>query len=311
MKYFILTITIVVMCNVLFSQAPSWLWAHHAGGIVSDHSNGIAIDSTGNCYVTGYITDTAIFDTLSLTGNFGENIFIAKYNTSGNCIWAKLVGSGHGNAIAVDRFGNSYITGGGALTAAKYDTNGNCLWTNQASGGIPLGNGIAVDNDGNCYITGYFSNQIFFGDYQLTSRGANDIFIAKLDTDGYWVGATSAGGTGIYENGCGISTDNLGNVYVTGNFNYTAVFDTTSFTSHGLTDMFIAKLDANLNWLWVKSAGGTGYDHGNSIKTETNGISYVTGSFKGTCNFDQYTLISNSTINENTFITKLDTNGNY
>lgn len=106
-----------------------------------------------------------------------------------------------------------------------------------------------------------------------------------------------------------ISFDNSGNSFYTGAFQGTSNFGTHQISSSGNTDIYIAKLDPNGNWLWARRAGGSGWDRGFGISTDDSGNCYVTGYFSGTVSFGSVTLSSNSSFN--IFIAKLDTNGNW
>ena len=213
------------------------------------------------------------------------DIFIAKYDRDGGLVWAKQAGDSDGDrgyAIAVDKRGNSYITGYFAGTAtfgtgeaneielmsagyqdifiAKYDRNGGLVWAKQTSGPGGYedgGSGIAVDKWGNSYVTGDFQGTATFGageanETELTSANASgsdgdgkDIFIAKYDRNGGLVWAKQAGGFSL-DTGSGIAVDRWGNIYVTGAFWDAAVFgageaNETALTSAGQVDIFIAK----------------------------------------------------------------------
>ena len=105
------------------------LWAKHAGSIGSDNGNGLAVDSSGNVYVTGGFGDTVSFEAgagKNATFGAGEagetlllndgnsDIFIAKYTDDGNLVWVKRAGGIYGDQgrdLAVDNSGNVYITG--------------------------------------------------------------------------------------------------------------------------------------------------------------------------------------------------------
>ena len=78
------------------------------------------------------------------------------------------------------------------------------------------------------------------------------------------------------DEGYGISTDNSGNCYVTGAFQFTATFSSTQVTSYGNTDFFIAKYNANGNFQWVQKAGGTGWDESSRISKDNAGNCFVT-----------------------------------
>ena len=170
--------------------------------------------------------------------------------------------------------------------------------------------GISVDADGNSYITGKFKGTATFGDDSITSSGLDDIFVAKLDTDGNWQWAKQAGGS-YYDWGEGISVDTDGNSYVTGWFEGTAFFGADSLTSSEDQDddIFVAKLDADGNWLWVKGAGGIADDDGRGISIDAAGNSYITGIFKETATFGAFTLTSIDYFD--VFVAKLGTDGNW
>ena len=128
--------------------------------------------------------------------------------------------------------------------------------------------------------------------------------------------AKSMGGT---DNDLGISitTDASGNIYTTGYFKNTVDFDPSlgvfNLISTGLNEIFIHKLNANGNFVWAKSVGGTNNDHGQSITTDASGNIYTTGYFQNTVDFDPGPSVFNLTSNgnEDFFILKLDSSGNF
>jgi len=292
---------ILALCSIaLFAQNEDWFWAKKAGGTSYDNGLSIAIDANENSYVTGYFSGSATFGTTTLTSSseYYSDIFVAKLDNNSNWLWVKQAGGtnwDYGYGIAVDANGNSYVTGYfynsatfGTTTltssgyadifVAKLDSSGNWLWAKQAGGAsFDYGYGIAVDDNGNSYITGVFEEIATFGTTTLTSSGYEDIFVAKLDSNGNWLWVKQAGGTGWDDYGRGIAVDANGNSYVTGYFWDSATFGTTTLTSSGNSDIYVAKLDCNGNWLWAKQAGGTGWDDGYSIAVDANGSSYVTG----------------------------------
>ncbi len=123
-----------------------------------------------------------------------------------------------------------------------------------------------------------------------------------------WQWATKAGGI-LTDEGRSITVDDAGNIYVTGTFGGTATFGSYTFTSSGENDIFIAKMDANGNWLWATQAGGIGDDTGYGITIDEVGNSYVTGYFEDTATFGSYTLYSSGF--EDIFVAKIDENGNW
>ncbi len=185
------------------------------------------------------------------------------------------------------------------------------LWswaTSAGSNNVDLGNDISCDANNNSYVTGYFGNTAVFGSTTLITTGGFDIYVGKLDPGGNWLWAVKAGGTNS-DYGTGIETDSNGNSYVTGYFQGTATFGSTSLISSGGYEIFIAKLDGNGNWLWAQKAGGNQYDAGNGISFDAAGNCYATGYFAGTATFGSTNLVSSG--GDDVFVAKLDAEGNW
>jgi hypothetical protein len=298
------------------------VWARSMGGADSDYGIGIAVDSAGNVYSTGYFQGTVDFRPgplhYNLTSNGSTDVFVSKLNSSGFFVWARSMGgasSDYGNGIAVDASGNVYATGDFLATAdfdpgagtlnltshgdrdifvCKLDINGNLDWA-KAMGGAAAdrGRAIAVDSSGNACTTGYFQGIVDFrpgsGWYFLHSKGQEDIFISKLDSSGNFVWARSMGGP-AGDFGRNVAVDSAGNVYTTGYFLETADFDpgpeTLSLASQGLEDIFVNMLDSSGNLAWARSMGGPADDNGFGIAVDSAGNVYTTGTFQQTVDFD-------------------------
>jgi len=326
MKRLILFVVVALITLGLSAAEFDWTWAKKAGGTSSDTGNAIAMDAAGNSYISGYFLGTATFGTTNLISSGNGDIFVAKLDPNGIYLWAKRAGGSsedHGNSIAVDAAGNCYISGYFESTAtfgtfnlicsgscdtfvAKLDTNGNWLWAKKPVCTLyDAGSAIAVDAAGNSYVSGSFTGTATFGTSTLIGSGG---FVAKLDTDGNWMWAQNSGGTSSV-NCSAIAIDDTGNSYVNGYFYDTATFGTTSLTSSGEDDIFVAKLDAIGNWLWAKQAGGTSEDFGNAIAVDTAGNSYVSGFFNSTATFGTSNLSTSG--NSDIFVAKLDAGGNW
>ncbi|MET3542304.1 Tfp pilus assembly major pilin PilA, partial [Pontibacter aydingkolensis] len=311
-----------------YNASGTVVWAKQAGGTSSDYGRGIAVDGQGNAYVTGEFLGTATLGSTTLTSSGGWDMFVARYDASGNALWAKNpTGTGtadYGRSIAVDGQGNTYVTGefygtatfgsttltsaGGAdIFVAKYDPSGTVLWALRAGGtSNELGFGIAVDGSGNAYVTGYFYGTTTLGSTTLTSSGGWGMFVAKYNASGTVVWAKQAGGTS-FNYGRGIAVDGQGNAYVTGEFYGTATFEGTTLTSAGGTDVFVAKYNASGTVVWAKQAGGTSSDYGRGIAVDGQGNAYVTGEFYGTATFEGTTLTSSG--GTDMFVAKYNASG--
>jgi hypothetical protein len=230
---------------------------------------GNSIYSDGqNLYVTGHFGDSASFGSITLTSAGYQDIFIAKYDSSGNCIWAKSAGGTYSccsvqnisNAIIVDQSGYSYITGAIADTAyfdaqfviaesmdmfiAKYDPWGNVVWVRSATGWSDQeGLCIASDNEGNLLVGGRYVPNIYFNSIPYTGWGNYDAFIAKYDGNGNFMSAMTAGGPLWNEEIRGICSGNFGDVFVTGVFFKPAYVGQDTLVSAGNWDYFVSKID--------------------------------------------------------------------
>ncbi len=320
---------------VKYDAIGNVLWAKNGGGTTNDRGVSVAVDASGNAYVTGYFNSSTItFGTYTLTNAGSYDIFLVKYDSSGNVLWAKSAGgtsSDDGASVAVDASGNSYVTGafssdtitfgsytltnasGTEIFLVKYDVSGNVVWATSTTGtSLDRGNSIANDATGNVYITGYFeSPAIAFGSYILNNTDGSDIFLAKYDGNGNVIWATNAMGTS-WDVGRSVAVDASGNAYVTGNFESPSItFGSFTLTNAGFYDIFLVKYDSAGNVIWAKSSEGTDLDEGNSVAVDAVGNSYVTGAFSSPAiTFGSFTLTNTSAPNFDMFLIKYDGSGN-
>jgi len=326
---------------VKYDASGNVIWAKRAGGGSNAYGYGISTDADGNVLVTGSFAGSITFGTTTLNTNVFQNsdVFVAKYDASGNVLWAKSAGGNSidtGSSISTDINGNVYVTGSfssssvtfGNITLTnagnhdifivKYDASGNVLWAKSADGtSDDRGLAVSTDAGGNVYVTGYFnSSSITFGTATLTIGGAwsganRDVFIVKYDASGNMLWARRAGGNGR-EEARSISTDAGGNVYVTGFFMSSSItFGTTTLNGGGGT-VFIVKYAPNGDVLWAKAEGGTDVDLGYGISTDASGNVYVTGSFLSSSIIFGTTTLMNASISidySDIFIVKYAPNG--
>ena len=259
---------------VKYDSSGSVLWAKQPTAITSSSSFGYAdaSDTFGNIFTAGCFFDGNLaFGTDTLKVNTGiYNVFLAKYNSSGQVLWAR-------------------------------QSTGNNNWYYQYD--------VAADLAGDAFVTGYYEDTLKFGAYTLHSfyNTLNGMFLVKYDSAGNLLWATCSGGTGNMS-GYGVSADRLGNSFVTGIFANTVSLGSDTLKSPGRQQIFLVKYDNGGNVLWARqSAGDVGWAL--TVTTDIAGNAYVSGYFADTLKFGTFTLIGSST-EYNFFIASYDANGN-
>jgi hypothetical protein len=326
------------MYLVKYDASGTVIWAKSAGGTGDDAAFSVNTDVSGNVYVTGHFkSPTIVFGTTTLTNAGGSNydMFIVKYDTGGNVLWAKRAGGtgyDEGVSVTIDPTGAVYVTGNfdsftmvaGSTTLTntgsadmfliKYDAAGAILWAKSATGtGFDGGYSIAADASG-VYITGTFSGLHFtIGTTTLTNADASgtnpDIFVAKYDVSGTVLWAKRGGGPDL-DFGNSIAVDASGNIYLTGQFrSTTASFNSLTLTnSGGNYDIYVVKYDNNGNAIWARSAGGSGAaDYAESVVVSSSGV-YIAGYFESSSITFGSTTLTNSGPSD-IYIVKYDTAG--
>ncbi len=218
-----------------------------------------------------------------------------------------ITGSFDGTAT----FGATTLTGGGAFTA-KLNANGTYAWAIKGGGtGGAAAYGVSARANGSSIITGVFSGTATFGTTTLTSAGSSDTFTAKVKANGTYAWATRGGGTG-YDWAKGVSVLPDGSSIITGSFDGTATFGTTTLTSARSNDKtFTAKVNANGTYAWATQTGGTGYASVSGVSARANGSSIITGDFAGTVTFGSTPPLTSRDGSNDTFTAKVKANGTY
>jgi Beta-propeller repeat len=325
---------------------PSLVYSTYLGGSADDGGSGIAVDASGNVYVTGRTVSTN-FPTKnplqpSKGGGANGNVFITKLSADGQSLIYStyLGGSGDdgGNSIAVDSSGNAYVTGGvfstdfptknpvqatfggGALGDAfvtKLSADGQSLVYSTYLGGSDgeLGNGIAVDSSGNAYVTGYTESTNFPRKNPLQATyggGSRDVFVTKFSADGQsLIYSTYLGGSGS-EIGLGIAVDSSGSAYLIGTTDSTNFPTKNPFQANqsGSFDAFVTKLSADgQSLVYSTYLGGSDAETGSGIAVDSSGNAYVTGETLSPNFPTQNPLQANLGGSSDAFITELSPSG--
>jgi hypothetical protein len=291
------------------------VYSTHLGGINNDFGNhGIAIDTIGNAYITGYTyssdfpTTPGAWDTTR--NSIYADAFVTKLNQNGtNLIYSTYLGGSdwdYGSAITVDTLGNAYIIGDtessdfpttlGALNInnngtcdvfiSKFNANGTDLIYSTYLGGCSVDycGGIALDTIGNAYITGSTYSSDFpttVNALDTSLNGGYDVFVCKLNPIGTELAYSTYFGGTAQDIGCDIALDAIDNVYITGyssSSNFPTTVNAWDTSINGKSDIFVSKLNLMNNELIFSTyLGGCDIEYGHNIAIDGLGNAFITG----------------------------------
>jgi hypothetical protein len=312
-----------------YDRLGNLIWARRDGGPSDDVAYAVASDPSGNLFVTGIFSGTAQFGATLLTNSGGTDLFVAKYGSTGNPLWARQAGgpgNDNGYSCATDSNGNVYVVGGIGTNAsfgsialtnagsddifvAKYESSGSVLWARRF-GGIGPDDGwcVTVDSKNNIYVGGSFVSLVNFGITNLTSVGNRDGFLMRIDSAGNVIWASRFGGSGD-DIAYGITTDTDGSIYCVGKYTGVANFGSITLTNAGSSDIFLAKFDTNGSAVWARRGGGTAADEAHSVRCDGIGGVWLTGSYTRCATFGN-TVLTNAGGSDICAV-KYDVNGNF
>jgi hypothetical protein len=290
-----------------YSSNGNCQWVQQISGKNTESAYCISVDESNNIFLGGYYSSAPLTfnNGISLSAEGFEN-YIAKYDSTGKCLWAQKItgGSCEINSIGTDGAGNVYL--GGYFSSAslnfnnfiklmnpsstdaflaKYNSGGTCQWAQKisASGSDECSN-IAVDKTGNVFLAGYYSGSTLSlsSGVTLNNIGSYDGFFAKYSTTGNCVWAQKISGTSSdYSNS--VAIDNIGNVYVVGNFMSTLLnFNkgiSLNNSNNNNNDVYVAKYTSAGSCLWAERIIGSGNDNINFITVKDSNNIYITGNY--------------------------------
>jgi len=306
-----------VFVSKIDASGSALVYSTYLGGSGNDDGYGIAVDSVGNAYVTGYTTSTDFptMNPLQSANGGGYDAFVATLNPSGSALVYSTYlggkGSDYGYAIAVDSVGNAYVTG--LTISTNFPTMNPLQPTNAGYGdafvteispfgsalvystylggskGRDIGQGIALDSSGNAYITGVTYSAAFPttpGAFQTVCNGGSfcidygDAFVSKINSSGSALAYSTYLGGSKSDSGYGIAVDSVGDAYVTGVTSSTNFPTMNPFqrAAAGDGDAFVTEINPSGSALVYSTyLGGSAGDSGYGIAVDGSGSTYITG----------------------------------
>ncbi|MCW3126102.1 MAG: hypothetical protein JWO03_1760 [Bacteroidetes bacterium] len=320
--YYLFFLLLCPMSNIICGQTPNWSWVKHPiSSTYSYNYSKTCTDASGYVYITGSFSDTITFGAYTLKSQWpdpqnGADIYLAKYDSSGNVIWATCWQGrefDQGDAICTDPAGNIYIGGrfksdfissgpdtlmnpspGDGIFIMKYNSSGQLLWTRVGGANFFAYQScysISTDSLGYIYASGNFGGYyIAFNTDTLYAKNVSlggHMFLIKYDSSGnvIWGQAIEAGN--IYS-----KNDNTGNTFIAGEIVGSPIIigDDTINNLAGI-NTYIAKVDVSGNFLWGKTTIGDGSNYVRAINSDDSNNLYISGKFQGTyISFDSFTL---------------------
>lgn len=342
------TIVYLLILNSAFTQNITHEWSFSTGSTDNDQNKGLVYSHDGMLLSIGTFLGSIDADpgtgVVTLNSAAYTDTYIRKVDLNGSLIWAKSFGGNQDDIahnMTVDLNGNILICGNfygtcdfdpgpavypvSAMGNAdafilKLDANGDFLWV-ATFGSSLIDRAYTVDTDasGNVYIGGYFQGNVDFdpggGISLVPSSGGDEAFVVKLDAGGtlHWVKAFH--GTSN-EKVFAIHVDQNTDVIIGGGFEGVVDFDpgpgVQNLASNGIADAFVAKIDANGNYLWAIKEGGLAVDLVRHIRTDEMNKIYLSGYFSDIVDFNPSgSQEIHTAIHEDAFIQKLNEDGEF
>ncbi|MCO6459754.1 MAG: hypothetical protein J5I93_31060, partial [Pirellulaceae bacterium] len=284
-------------------------------GPVGDQGRGLAIDGTGNVYVSGTFRHTVNFGSTVLTSNGEDDVFVAKLDPGGGVLWAVGFGGAgveENTGLAIDAAGNVYTAGrfidsvdfnpgpgtsilNGTSTGSAYvhklNTDGVYQWARTIR--AYEATDIAADSAGNVYYTGAFAGTLDVdpGPAQtlLTAGSASNVFVSKLDTAGLFVWGGAFRGNGENRS-LALTLDPAGHVYTVGYFEGVVDLDpgpaTFSVVGVAETEGFLTRLNNDGNFVWARTLRSVEAIEITDVAIGPTGEVYSVGTIVGPVDFD-------------------------
>ena len=334
----------LLLPNVLFAQVQ---WGHQLSSTAAVNQEQHVVDSEGNIISVGYFKGSLSLGNVTLKGLDESDIFMYKTSPSGQVLWAKALESPSYTGdvgVSTDSYGNIYVAGGfvreiffegNSILAGgerwntflgKFSKEGDLLWIKgilgeHSSSESRVFGVVSSNSAGEVVIAANISGTVKLEEHSPTSgnESVNNLILAKYSAVGnldWFLQPAASSNTETKD----IHLDDQGNVYFTGFYTSTLTLGAQQLnvTTPGYGDVFVAKLDANGNFLWAKafnkseSAALNNEGRALAVDPGTQEL-YLTGPFKGSLNLDEIRIEGENTSedpgNEDIFLAKLASDG--
>ncbi len=277
-KHYFLLISFLFVTYNQYLLSQNWIWSRHLASTKNVLPTGLTLDNSRNVYIAGQFLDSIDIGAPSkLTSNGKVDSYLAKYDSDNNYQWHVQIGD-----VGKDRPKN-----------------------------------IVLDNSGDLVLCGFYDNDFSIDGENLTAYTTNkfDSYIAKFDTDGNLIWAKRVAWGPQHIKAKHITTDASNNIYITSNSTDTIYFENdTLTTSNGKAHIFVAKFDSNGNFIWTKQILSTSSVPDDNVIIEIFAATldeiYLGGFFTDTLTVEGTNAISQSGIEEDLVIIKINSSGN-
>lgn len=285
MKTIILIISVLIL-NISFSKGQGFLWVKHYTGLGQNAPQFVIHDNQGNIYIAGNFNGEILQDGINYTSNGLQDMFLIKYDASGNLLWSKQLGGPgteniYGVTLSADQksvyigftfngttniMGNYLVAEQNDIAVARFSSSGDFEDLFVVAGGSnqQVNGNLCIDDNNNLYVLGLFTSEAYIagGAVRLDANeySTRQNFIAKFDQWGnfLWVKMFETTSPLTYIR---TITARGNNIYISGQFSGTLTLNNnTIVSSNTFRDGFIAKLDQNGNDIWVRRIMGSGND---------------------------------------------------
>jgi hypothetical protein len=286
------------------------LWAKSFGNGADQNGYGVAVDATGNVFITGRAVGAVDFGggAPGVSAGAGDNLFVAKYDPLGKHLWSREIGDDaiqagysvattpEGDVVVAGELGGtvdfgagiSLKSGGGSdvFVAKLASGSGATLWANRyGDDQDQVANGVAVGSDGGIVITGSIAGHCNFGGMNFDAHNSTEVFITKLHPDGSHDWSHDYGSDNEGQVGVSVAVDPALNIVAVGYFKGTLAFGQpplTDMSGGQATDVFVAKLSAAGLPVWAYQFGDTKDEAAWAVTTDAKSNVFLGGTYNGT-----------------------------